>query len=561
GHVLLAREGDAAVAADGVEDGQVLAQVAGVGVVAQAVDALDDRAVRHADAEGEPGRVVEGGGDGGRGPRHRQRVAGVGRHDRGAEGDAAGGPPDERQEHQGVECPAAAGEPEAGEPVLLGPHGRVDDPVDVRAARRQCDAHAHGGDATRRSGSPAGGLLGPGADGGDRAGVAQRPGPPDQLVEHPGHRLGRPLGVAGPSVVVEGLPEVGEADRLPHGRGVQLGEDGPQVLDGPEAAGDAAVADEPHGLAPPRGVEQVDGLLQARRVRVVVLGGDDEVGVGPVHPLGERLHLGTRRRGQHGGQPVLGEVDHVDEHVVAAAGLGRRPPGDDVAAPALAGAADDDGEVDRGRGHRFLLGWSSGSLATLKVEVSLKSRGCDLRPWWPRARTARLDPVAATSTDTRPAAARPVAPPQARPAWRAVALPDEHGGWGLSAEPALLGLLVAPSWAGGALAAGAVLAFLARTPLKLVLVDRWRGRWLPRTRLAARVAAAELALLAALGAAALALAGPAWLVPVAAAAPLVAVELWFDMRSRGRRLTPELCGAIGVSAVAAAVALAGGAPG
>ncbi|HLT69736.1 MAG TPA: YwiC-like family protein [Acidimicrobiales bacterium] len=169
--------------------------------------------------------------------------------------------------------------------------------------------------------------------------------------------------------------------------------------------------------------------------------------------------------------------------------------------------------------------------------------------------------MAATSTDTRPAAARPVAPPQARPAWRAVALPDEHGGWGLSAEPALLGLLVAPSWAGGALAAGAVLAFLARTPLKLVLVDRWRGRWLPRTRLAARVAAAELALLAALGAAALALAGPAWLVPVAAAAPLVAVELWFDMRSRGRRLTPELCGAIGVSAVAAAVALAGGAPG
>lgn len=169
--------------------------------------------------------------------------------------------------------------------------------------------------------------------------------------------------------------------------------------------------------------------------------------------------------------------------------------------------------------------------------------------------------MATTSSDTRPTAARPAAPPRARPAWRAVALPDEHGGWGLSAEPALLGLLVAPSWAGGALAAGAVLAFLARTPLKLVLVDRWRGRWLPRTGLAARIAAAELAALVALGALAVALAGPAWLVPVACAAPLVAVELWFDMRSRSRRLTPELCGALGVSAVAAAVALAGGAPG
>jgi hypothetical protein len=68
-----------------------------------------------------------------------------------------------------------------------------------------------------------------------------------------------------------------------------------------------------------------------------------------------------------------------------------------------------------------------------------------------------------------------------RPAWRAIALPDEHGGWGLTAEPVLLGLLVAPSWAGAALAVAAFLAFLVRTPLKLVLVDRWRHRWLERS--------------------------------------------------------------------------------
>lgn len=158
---------------------------------------------------------------------------------------------------------------------------------------------------------------------------------------------------------------------------------------------------------------------------------------------------------------------------------------------------------------------------------------------------------------------RPTAPPDAGPRarspWRAVALPDEHGGWGLSAEPALLGLLVAPSWAGAALAVGAIVAFLVRTPLKLVLVDTWRGRRLPRTALAARVAAAELAVLAALGTVAVSRAGWSWLVPVAAAVPLVAVELWFDMRSRGRRLVPELCGAVGIAAVVAAVALAGGA--
>jgi hypothetical protein len=46
--------------------------------------------------------------------------------------------------------------------------------------------------------------------------------------------------------------------------------------------------------------------------------------------------------------------------------------------------------------------------------------------------------------------------------------------------------------------------------------------------------------------------------PAAVAAPLVAVELWFDMRSRSRRLTPELAGACGIGAIAAMIALAGG---
>lgn len=148
---------------------------------------------------------------------------------------------------------------------------------------------------------------------------------------------------------------------------------------------------------------------------------------------------------------------------------------------------------------------------------------------------------------------------RARPVWRAVAVPDEHGGWGLTAEPVLLGLLVAPSWAGVALGVAAFLAFVVRTPLKLVLVDRWRHRWLPRSGVALRITIVELALLLLLAAAAAVAAGWTWLVPAAVAAPLVAVELWFDMRSRGRRLVPELCGAVGIAAVVASVALAGGA--
>jgi len=152
----------------------------------------------------------------------------------------------------------------------------------------------------------------------------------------------------------------------------------------------------------------------------------------------------------------------------------------------------------------------------------------------------------------------PVGSPERRVSWRAVALPTEHGGWSLTAEPALLGLLVAWSGPGLALGLAAMVAFVARTPLKLVLVDRFRDRWLPRTRLAAQIAAAEVALLAGLVAYAVSAAEPFWL-PFAVAAPLIGLELWFDMRSRGRRLLPELAGSVGVGAVAAAIALADGA--
>lgn len=140
--------------------------------------------------------------------------------------------------------------------------------------------------------------------------------------------------------------------------------------------------------------------------------------------------------------------------------------------------------------------------------------------------------------------------------WRSVALPGEHGGWSLTAEPVVLALLVAWSWSGSALGLAAVLAFVARTSLKVVLVDRWRGRWLGRTALAARIAAVEVAVIVALGVTAtVGSANPWFWVPLAVAVPLIGLELWFDMRSRSRRLIPELAGTIGIGSVAAAIAL------
>jgi hypothetical protein len=142
--------------------------------------------------------------------------------------------------------------------------------------------------------------------------------------------------------------------------------------------------------------------------------------------------------------------------------------------------------------------------------------------------------------------------------WSAVALPSEHGGWGLTLEPVLLGLLLARSWAGLAIGGAAFVAFLVRTPLKLALVDARRGRWLSRSALALRIAIAELVVLVVLALASVVLGGARWLVPLACALPLVLVQLGFDVRSHGRRLVPELCGASAMAAVAAAIVVAGG---
>ena len=142
--------------------------------------------------------------------------------------------------------------------------------------------------------------------------------------------------------------------------------------------------------------------------------------------------------------------------------------------------------------------------------------------------------------------------------WRSVAVPSEHGGWGLTLEPVLLGLLVAPSAAGLCLGLAAFVGFVARTPLKLVLVDVSRGRHLERTAVARRLLGCELLTLLALVAGAFALArGPFW-TPVLVAVPLVGLELWYDMRSRSRRLAPELAGAVGIAAVVAMIVLADG---
>jgi hypothetical protein len=142
--------------------------------------------------------------------------------------------------------------------------------------------------------------------------------------------------------------------------------------------------------------------------------------------------------------------------------------------------------------------------------------------------------------------------------WRRVALPAEHGGWSLTLEPVLLGLLVEPSWSGVLLGVAALFAFLARTPLKLALGDRRRGRRLERTAIAERIAVLYLIVVAAATAGSIVTARASFWLPLAAAAPVVGIAFAYDVRSLGRRLAPELLGAVGIGSVAAAIVLAGG---
>jgi hypothetical protein len=150
------------------------------------------------------------------------------------------------------------------------------------------------------------------------------------------------------------------------------------------------------------------------------------------------------------------------------------------------------------------------------------------------------------------------APAAGRVRIRSIALPTEHGGWGFTLEPILLGLLVAPSAAAWELSAAAIGIFLARRPVKIVSTDIVRRRWLPRSRVALFFALlyGGLALAGTIGAFSTA-EGPFW-IPVIVAIPLALVALGADAQSKNRTLIPELSGSIAMGATVSAIALGSG---
>ena len=141
---------------------------------------------------------------------------------------------------------------------------------------------------------------------------------------------------------------------------------------------------------------------------------------------------------------------------------------------------------------------------------------------------------------------------------RSVALPTEHGGWGFLAEPILLGLLVAPSWAGLLLSLAALGVFLLHQPLKYAIKDHLKGRRVPRTIWAERFSGLYAIVAAVSFGIVLMMQPPLFLLPLLIGGAIGTVQLSYDARNKSRELIPEVAGALTLGAAAPAIALVAG---
>jgi len=145
---------------------------------------------------------------------------------------------------------------------------------------------------------------------------------------------------------------------------------------------------------------------------------------------------------------------------------------------------------------------------------------------------------------------RAVSPPVAT-----IFLPREHGSWFLVLEPLALGLLIAPSWAGGALAAATLAGFFARRPLK--------PSFSPVFSVRRQVARETLVMWSALAVAglfeAVVLGGALALWPLVPAALLGGWFLSLEMQGENRAAEAEVAGSAACAFVPAACATLAGA--
>jgi hypothetical protein len=140
-----------------------------------------------------------------------------------------------------------------------------------------------------------------------------------------------------------------------------------------------------------------------------------------------------------------------------------------------------------------------------------------------------------------------------RPAIK-LTLPKEHGSWSLALEPVALGLLVAPSIAGSALAIAVIAGFFLRRPLKIFMRESDYERW--------KIARNSIFILTVIAFAGLILAikiggfEKLWsLIPATLAGLAFA---WFDSRNENREGAAEIFGALAFGILPATFAILAG---
>jgi hypothetical protein len=147
-----------------------------------------------------------------------------------------------------------------------------------------------------------------------------------------------------------------------------------------------------------------------------------------------------------------------------------------------------------------------------------------------------------------------------RPAFKmkSIALPNEHGSWGILFEPLVLGIAVAPSLASPFVALLYIGAFLSRQPLRWHIADLKAKRSRPQTTAARGFAFAYLSIAAIGFFGSLAFAGVNALLPLIVTAPLAAITLWYDVSGKSRNVAPEMAGVVTLATSSAVCGLAAG---
>ncbi len=142
---------------------------------------------------------------------------------------------------------------------------------------------------------------------------------------------------------------------------------------------------------------------------------------------------------------------------------------------------------------------------------------------------------------------------------RQIALPTEHGGWGFLLEPLVAGLAISFSSGAPWIAVLTIGAFLLRRPLKVIFVDRLGMKNPARARAAVAFALLYATIFAVGLSLTLITVGPRPLLPFIFVLPFAIIQIYADVCRQSRHLSPEITGAIAISASIAVMALADGA--